>query len=330
VTWGFQLVVLLPANRRLSGETRQTWSLPEPVGDVALSAAGETLQDAGDLTFRGRGYATEGAARSAGELFRDWLRVASALFVLGFDVGRDLPLSGLGDAAKAKLEAELRRDGKFLVDDVHGLLVYEEQGEPVRCSMRGSLIVVQQSSIAHENVLAIASRSALTDKQSLACDLVSLAEHEGSDRGRFLILVTAMEVLAERQERAEGLRAVVERFVEEAQRSQAEARPDEKDGYSSLLSGLRELCSESISWSIRDLAGRSRPDDLDVRNLASRIYKCRSQLVHAGRSSDDPRDLLTRTQELVRDMIRYTLSLGTVPEQDGEAGRETGGRTADR
>ena len=155
----------------------------------------------------------------------------------------------------------------------------------------------------------------MTDEQSLACDLVSLAEHEGSDRARFLILVTAIEVLAERSERAGGFRTVVERFIEEAKRSQTEAGPDEEGRYSSLLSGLTGLRSESISWSIRDLAVRSRPDDSGVRGLASRIYQCRSQPVHGGRSTEDPRGLLTTTQELVRDMISHTLSLGAVPER---------------
>jgi hypothetical protein len=320
VTWGFQLVVLLPANRRLNGETRQTWSLAEPVGDVSLSAAGEALQDAGEITFRGSGYATEGAAQSAGECFRDWVRVASALSGLGFDVGRDSRrLSWLG----AEVEANLRREGQLLVDDVHGLVVFEEHGEPFRLTARAGGTVVQQSSIAYENVLAIASGSALTDEQSLACDLVSLAEHEGSDRTRFLILVTAMEVLAERQERAGALRALVERLIVEAEHSRNAAGPDEKGRYSSLVGGLRELLSESIASSIRDLAALSRPDDSDVRRLANRIYTCRSDLVHEGRSTEDPRDLLGTTQELVRDMIRHTLSHGAEPERDGEPGGGT-------
>jgi hypothetical protein len=181
-TWGFHLVVLLPANRRLSGETRQTWSLPEPVGEVELAVAGATLQEAGDLTFRGSGYASEEDAQAAGELFRDWLRVASALFVLGFDVGSDLPPSWLGDEAKAAFEAKLHQKRKFLVSGVQRLLVYEEQARPVRVIARADGIIVQQSSTVLENVLSVASESALTDEQSLACDLVSLAEHEVSER----------------------------------------------------------------------------------------------------------------------------------------------------
>ena len=186
-TWGFRLVVLLPASRRISGETCQTWSLPEPVGDVQLSAAKETLQDAQELLFRGCGYATERAAHSAGTLFRDWLRVASRLLVLGFDVDSDLPPSWLGDEVRAATEAILRQSGRFLTTDVHRLLVYEETGGPARVSARAAGIVVQQSSTVLENVLTIARCSPLTDEQSLACDLVSLAEHEASDRARFLL-----------------------------------------------------------------------------------------------------------------------------------------------
>lgn len=313
-TWGFQLVVLLPENRRLSGETRQTWSLPEPVGDVKFSAAGETLQDARELTFRGSGYATEEAAQLAGELFRDRLRVASALFGPGFDVGGDLPQSGLGDDVKAAFEAKLRQDGKFLVPDIHGLVVYEEQGEPVRFSLRAAGIVIQQSSTVLKNVLTIASGSPLTDEQSLACDLVSLAEHEVSDRARFLILVTAMEVLADRPKRTGGLRTLIEHFIKEAERSRTAGGPDEEGRYSSLLGGLKDLRSESISWSIRDLAVRSRPDDPRVPGLVRRIYSCRGTLLHKGRPTEDLRALLASAQELVRDMISYAVSLGVGPK----------------
>lgn len=177
----------------------------------------------GSSPFEGVDTPPKGLRNQPASSSGDWVRVASALFIHGFDVGRDLQMSWLGDEVKAALEAKLRREGKFLVDDVHGLLVYEEQGEPVRLALSAAPIVVEQSSIALENVLAIASGSTLTDEQSLACDLVSLAEHEGSDRARFLILVTAIEVLAERSERAGGFRTVVERFIEEAKRSQTEA-----------------------------------------------------------------------------------------------------------
>jgi hypothetical protein len=283
------------------------------VGDVQLFSASETLQDAQELIFRGCGYATEGAAQSAGALFRDWLRVASALLVLGFDVDSDLPPSWFGGEVKAALEAELRQDGKFLTTDVHRLLVYEEQGEPVRVSSRAAGIVAQQSSTVLENVSTVARCSPLTDEQSLACDLVSLAEHEASDRARFLILVTAMEVLAERPARTGRLLAVVEHLIEEVKRSQTAAKPDEEGQYASLLSGLEDLRLESISRSIRNLAVRSRPGDSRVPGLVRRIYRCRNGLIHSGRPTEDLRDLLTTTQGLVRDMIGHTVSVGTEP-----------------
>lgn len=121
----------------------------------------------GSSPFEGVDTPPKGLRNQPASSSGDWVRVASALFILGFDVGRDLQMSWLGDEVKAALEAKLRREGKFLVDDVHGLLVYEEQGEPVRPALSAAPIVVQQSSIALENVLAIASGSTLTDEQSL-------------------------------------------------------------------------------------------------------------------------------------------------------------------
>jgi len=77
MTWAFQLVVHLSG--RVRGETDQTWTLPEPVRLVHLSASGTTLLNEREVTFRSGRYDTENAARSAGRTFGQWLRVAGAL-----------------------------------------------------------------------------------------------------------------------------------------------------------------------------------------------------------------------------------------------------------
>src|SRR5207302_4443358 len=140
----FQQVIRLPADRRPSGETEQTWMLPPPVGQVTLSGAGDKLDDASELTFRSGGFQSRDEAEGAGESLRGWLRLASALEGGGFDTGTDVQMSGIGNAYRPSMDALLQEQDAYLVEDVAGLLIYKEKGgHPVRFAIRGSATLLR-------------------------------------------------------------------------------------------------------------------------------------------------------------------------------------------
>ena len=87
MTYGFQLVVVQSPTCRIVGTNGQSWVLPSPVGLVTVHGVPDTLKDATELTFRSVGFETEDDAREAGEVFRRWLQVASALGSYAFDFG---------------------------------------------------------------------------------------------------------------------------------------------------------------------------------------------------------------------------------------------------
>lgn len=311
MTWGFQLVVRPPSAKQIAGDADQTWALPIPVGNVDLTI--QPPRPPGgpmELVFRGGGFPSEEEAERAGRAFRDWLRLADALEAFGFDLGKDTPVSMVGTAVRPDLEARLATEGGFLVDDVHGLITYEERGDrPLRFAMRARAIVSQSSDSLREAVARASASPDLTSELSIACDLVSLMARESSDRGRLLTLVAAMEVLAEQPERTGSVLALVDGFINEAKKAHDESLVQhEKEELNSLLSSLSYLRNISISASVRELAARVRPGDPNVGALVTRSYKCRSELVHDGTSKQDPSALWPDLLQLLQEAIIYLLA----------------------
>jgi hypothetical protein len=294
----------LPAGNTMGGLERQVWSLPPPVGDIELVITNENLAQRTELTFRARGFDSEDDARAAGELLGDWLRLAGALGGYGFELGNDVQLSGLGPAAKPWHDQELNARRAFAVPDVFGLAVYEyqEPSQPLRFAMRGNATLQRSGETVRAFIAEAASTRRLGDGLALACELVCLADRETSDRARLLTLATAMEVLAIREERAGRGRSLVEEFIVKVKDTVAS---DHDPALPSLLGALKDLRKASISASVKQLARIARPADHEaVADIAEQTYKCRSQLIHAGRSRLDVARLKDEALPLVRDMIR--------------------------
>ncbi len=156
----------------------------------------------------------------------------------------------MSDVLKNSVMGDPANEGVIITDDVHGLYTFEEKGKPARLSMRGSFTVEQSSERVCEATSAIAAQSiAPNSEQALACDLVSLSEHENSNRTKFLLIVTAMESLAERAERIGPPRLMVDEYIEEVKLK--ELKLARSEGLESLLGGLEDLRQESISGAIR-------------------------------------------------------------------------------
>jgi hypothetical protein len=85
-----------------------------------------------------------------------------------------------------------------------------------------------------------------------------LAEHVQNRQARFILVVSGMEVLAERPERTGDVRLMVDKMIDDAKVS---LRTSRNPGFNSLISALRDIRKESIGSAIRLLAVASRPDD---------------------------------------------------------------------
>lgn len=225
MAFGFQLVVVQSTMYRVVGEKGQVWDLPAPVGAVTVQSAADTLADDSEVTFRGLGFESEATAREAGETFRVWLQVASAKGAFGFDFGRDKRLSWDDPVVRGQFE----HDGMYVIDDVHGLLVFEERGDrPLRLATRANPTVTHPSENLHRFLDEAASGPLIGSSAAVAADLISLSDHVVSATARFLTLVSAMEVLVDRGPREGQAAALVESFLEQLSDTRASATGSER------------------------------------------------------------------------------------------------------
>jgi hypothetical protein len=221
----------------------------------------------------------------------------------------------MSEEAKSRVLEATAEHGVYLVEDVHGLTVFEETGEhPLRLAMRagssGSGVrVLRPSEHMRDSIARCARTESLTQKQTLVCELLLLAEREVSSRARLITAVTVMEVLAERSDRTGLAGALVHKFIKRVtRRRKLSIKGSDRRELDSLLGGLRDLRKTSISTSVRNLAGRSRPEDSNAVTLARDIYKCRSDLVHSGESKLENATISNDARSLAQDMFRLSLS----------------------
>jgi hypothetical protein len=277
------------------------------VGDVTVLAAGEKLDAASEIAFQAGGFPLEADAQVAGETLRGWVRLANVAYALGVDVGKDDTFaSQLGEAGKARVADALENMGAFLVADVHGLVVYEEQKG--KRAMVMSLRASGSWSITGDSLRDIlagvaASTQHVSDKLALACDLVSLSDRETSDRARLVTLVTALEVLSERPERPARVLVCVNDLIDEVKVHQKAAGASEQEAFQSLLGAMKDLKLVSITASTKKQVELSQSGP-ETGKLITRCYNCRSELVHEGESQEDPGPLATALRPIVSEIIR--------------------------
>jgi len=310
MTYGFQILALLPGNRRVSGEAPITWTLPQPVGTVQIVASGgaANLDDSSELTIYGSGFESENVAKISGETLISWLRVTSALGVLGFDIGGERQLSWFAPEVEAAWEAAPENEGRFLTPDFHGLITFEERGRPTRMSLRGTFTVTQSANRVHEDLQRIAAAvTSLPVGVAVACDLLSVSEHLLTDEAKFLTYVYAMEALVERTNRSvEGV-AWIDNAIANLKNTEVWSEPKDRDA---IIGAIGQLKLRSIRWSLRDLAMRTRPDDSSVAALVDDAYSLRGDLVHPDRARRSVDQLMPLILALIQDEIRFLLNLG--------------------
>lgn len=273
--WTFRLRCDLGATSRLSLE-EPAWRLSEQPAVVLKPADGsDTLSQAARLQVVGGPYPSEQAARQAGERWRDQLTRALATLNIGADFG---DRTAGGGFTQAGLAAFYPLENVTVLNDAHGLMVYEAEGE-VRFARVGAASGQARSSRERSGE-ALANKSVaspLPPAARLAYDLYAASFSESNEDARFLLLMMAIETLLEVRRRAGQSLQLVENWLLQA--CQLPPGP-ERD---SLLGSLRHLSSESISSAGRRLArslGDATFQNESAETFFRNCYGLRSRLVH--------------------------------------------------
>jgi len=257
------------------------------------------------LILRGSGHDSETEARETGERFRDALTLALSRLHIGVDLGDRGPRSVWTKAGLVMLESKF---GRRVLNDVHGLMVFESDPPPKFVSVDVGLVRgTNEGKFINAFSLAAGEGFALTDRERLAYDVLSASYFERSQDARLLTLMMSFEVLVTPAPRAEDALRHVCRLIaltrEASQLTQTEQ--------ASLLGSLRWLRRESIRQAGRRfarerLAGRKYMD-MVAEKFFVYCYDIRSRLIH-GTEPIPPRDVVSSAAANLESFVADILS----------------------
>jgi hypothetical protein len=253
---------------------------------------GSALGDAEWLGLRGQRYRSFEEAEHAAALWATRLRLAFSVLRLGADFGLRAPRGGFTRHGLKMLEGEA---GRRVLDDVHGISVFECDPPPVFARIGGAAVQVGKPVERFLELMEAAATldAQMSDRDVLAFDLFSASFFERSADARFLLLLMALETLIEQERRSDLAIAHLERLIATT-RDAGDLPQPERD---SLIGSLTTLKEESVRQAGRRLArtlGERKYMGESATTFFASCYELRSALVHGHFPRPDPGKVGTR------------------------------------
>ncbi|BCO11319.1 hypothetical protein GEOBRER4_n1599 [Citrifermentans bremense] len=236
------------------------------------------IQRSKDLILESTGYATKEDAELAGKKSLDALAVTLARLRVGADYGHRGPTSWISPLFLNQISAQ---SGTPILNDVHGLMVYETDPPPKFASLNSDIRTgVGQKGFEGILANALETTISLSERERLSLEMFNASFFQTTPESRLILLVMAVEALIELKVRSTEAVAHVEAMIA-ATESSSTLSPEDR---ASMRGSLRWLRNESINQGGRRLAqerlgermyaGRSAPA------FFSYSYGLRSKLVH--------------------------------------------------
>lgn len=275
----------------------------------------KSTEDSKELILSGGPFVTEQAAESFGKKVKNALMLTATRLNMGFDLGKDKASGGFSRVVKDSVR---EKTGISLLDDIHGLCVYDDSVPVKFTSITATLTISSSASRFIEAFKESHSqRLDLNDKELLAFELYSASHFESSERARFLTLVMVIESLLQPKPKSCVALSLIEKFKEMTKDSKLET--SECD---SLLGGLQCLCDKSISKTGRDLVKKHLKNSLYFKKKAqdffTHCYSLRCQLLHEGRVKNvtvDFENIVFELDKMVADLLTSIVSVNGVESE---------------
>lgn len=259
-------------------------TLPKREGDPEVALVSRerntAIKDSTCLVLRASGWHTQEAAESAGNLYSDVLARTLARLRIGADFG--------SRAAKSWFTADglewlQESTGRTVLNDVHGLMVYESTGNPqlVFTTMQGDMVRgVQGQQFIQILEHALRNIRELSDRERVSMELFNASFFQKSEDARFLLLMGGLEALIETGRRSGNIVGHIEKLISITECA-SELSQQERNA---LKSALGQLQKESISQAGRKLVteklGARAYLQLSPSDFFSHCYRLRNRLIH--------------------------------------------------
>jgi len=301
MSYTFRLRFLLPDSTAINIDTPE-WPINDIDGkDVVMRPVqkGSIIKDSRNLCIIGKGYESANTAYRAGEFYRDVFVMTASRLGIGIDFGTFAPESIITEAGLQMFE---RDRGQRVLNDVHGLMVYETNPTPQLASIHLDT-VVNKSKNNLEMVLnhVLEHNRELTVMERLAFDLFSMSFFQNSADARFLMLMLSIETLIDQQPRQKATKQHIDHLIGETKLNSDISDDDKK----SIIGALNGLYKESVGQAGRRLVeqlGDRKYDDQKPKKFFSTCYRKRGLLVH-GHLERPTRDEVDRMAAHLTTMI---------------------------
>jgi len=235
--------------------------------------AKKSIKESSELVLKGEGYESVENAQIAGHNARDQLITAFAKFRFPADFGDRSPKGHLTEYGLKMLK---ERSGKNVLNDVHGLQVYETKINPVFSTITGKGVVTKsKKEVLKAFKTAFSSISNINEKKRLAFELFSASFFTNYVDARFMLLMMALETLIEQKDKREEERILIDQLITKVAESDIKNK-------NSIIGGLTNFKKESIGSAGRRIAKKLRDNYMKMSPIKffNHCYELRSKLVH--------------------------------------------------
>jgi hypothetical protein len=200
---------------------------------------------------------------------------------VGADFGKRAPKGGF---TKAGLEWLEQQRGQRVLNDVHGIMVFETEPQPRFASFEASGVVgIPKERFEKLLLYALEHPRVLTDRERVSLDLFHASFFQKIADVRFLLLMMAIEALLVPAQRSPAAIQHVETIIDSTRKT-CIISDAEKD---SIIGSLQWLRQESINQTgrkfVAERLGSRTYSNRSASGFFSECYDLRSRLVH-GRS----------------------------------------------
>lgn len=307
----FRLRVASKQDCKFAYETNeQTVALTDDLALSVVARNAESLDKATAFHIEAGGFATQEAARAAGEALRVRLRLLNAILGLGLQVPvGDSPSGHVSDLIKEKVAMG---NNAVVVDGVWGVATFPDDGRHFEYVFGGNLQVrPSDPSYVFTALQAIWPLPIQLDGPSEdALHVLGLATLESSEKAAFLTSYLALEHLIVQAPRSKAAKALIARFQTQVERATRRTRSPLPDTEArSLIGALAALNEESFSSALMRFARRVKTPtaikNIPVKRFFSACIKARNRIAHhAEPSTKDPLpDLTAGLREVIVGLI---------------------------
>ncbi len=297
----FRIGMKFPETRRLITETDQILLHEDEYEVIWLGASG-AISEAAWVSLFGTSYASEEAARSAGEHWRSTLSRSLAALSIGADFGDRAGGGGISEELRAQIKEISGLDAYYAK---HGLMVYPDTDSAVFLRLEATG-VARPSDEVYARAMGLASSSPLSERERVAFDLFSASQFVAHiPDARLIMLVSALEALVDQGSRSPEAVAHL-RELEAITKAATELENGDRE---SILQALQMMRRESVGragtklmapFADRNYGGMPAP------RFFSKCYSVRSALVHGHQKrpiEQDVRETGAHLENLVGHLI---------------------------